>query len=105
VAYIHAKDPLKARLGIHSLRRDETYIVSPIDWGNIWVYGIDILLTGYLTRGEFKQQAHFLREGMRVFQYERTRTKNLAVDICNLKPLSELFERAKEWSAENDSLV
>jgi hypothetical protein len=102
VAYIHSKTMPQARIGIHSRRRDETYIVQPDEWGNIWVYGMSILLAGWLTRAEFHQRANFLREGVRVFQYEQTRTKNLAVDICNLKPLSELFERAKEWSDKTD---
>lgn len=102
VAYIHKKNALPARLGIYSPRRDAAHIVETSDWGNIWVYGMDILLAGYLTRAEFRQGARFVREGVRVFQYEHTRTKNLAVDICNLKPLSELFERVKEWSDERE---
>jgi hypothetical protein len=103
VAYIHTENLPHGQIGIHSPQRDETHIIEPSDWGNIWVYGLDILLAGYLRRAEFRQQARFVREGVRVFQYERTRTKNLAVDICNLKPLSELFERAKKWSDESDS--
>lgn len=102
-AYIHTKNIPPARLGIHSPRRDETYIVGAGDWGNIWVYGMDILLAGYMTRAEFRQRASFLREGAHVFQYEQTRTKNLAVSVCDLKPLSELFEHVKEWSNGNDS--
>ena len=88
-----------ARIGIHSPSRRETYIISPLDWGNIWVYGMDILLAGFLTREEFNRRASFLREGARVFQYNRTRTKSLAVSVSDLKPLSELFERVKEWNA------
>lgn len=98
VAYIHIKNMPQARVGIHSPRRKETYVVNPIDWGNIWVYGIDILLAGYLTREEFKKRASFVREGVRVFQYERTRTKNLAVNVNDLRPLSELFDSVKEWN-------
>ncbi len=104
VAYIHTKDLPTARLGIHSRRRDDTYLLDPGDWGNIWVYGVDILLAGYLTRAEFRQRASFLREGVHVFQYDQTRTKNLAVSVCDLKPLSELFERVKKWSDGNNSL-
>jgi hypothetical protein len=96
IAYIHSKKTPGVRIGIHSPVRKETYIVDESDWGNIWVYGIDILLTGYLKREEFNRRASFLREGARVFQYDRTRTKNLAVDICNLKPVLELLEHAKE---------
>jgi len=62
------------------------------------VYGMDILLAGWLTRAEFNQRAKPLREGSRVFQYDRTRTKNLSVTVRDLKPVSELLERVKEWS-------
>jgi len=96
LAYIHSKNKPTGRIGIHSPVRKQTYVIDESDWGNIWVYGIDILLAGYLTREEFNRKASFLREGARVFQYEKTRTKNLAVSVCDLKPLSELFERVKE---------
>jgi hypothetical protein len=69
-----------------------------MDWGNLWVYGMDILLAGWLTRAEFNQRSYPVREGSRVFQYHRTRTKNLAVAVHNLKPVSELMGRVKEWS-------
>ncbi len=98
VAYIHIKSKPKARIGIHSPVRKETYIIDETDWGNIWVYGVNILLTGYLTREEFNRRASFLREGARTFQYDRTRAKNLAVSVCDLKPLSELLEHAKDMS-------
>ena len=69
-----------------------------MDWGNIWVYGLDILLTGYLTREEFSRNARLIPPGSRVFQYDRTRTKNLAVTVSELNQLSELFERVRDWS-------
>jgi hypothetical protein len=74
-------------------------VVEALDWGNIWVYGMEILLTGYLTREEFNRRASFVQAGTRVFQYDRTRTKNLAVPVSELKPLPELFGRVREWSA------
>lgn len=97
LAYIHSKSIPNARIGIHSPLRRETYIINPPDWGNIWVYGIAILLAGFLTREEFNRRARFVHEGARVFQYERTPTKTLAVSVSDLKPLSELFERVREW--------
>jgi hypothetical protein len=96
LAYIHIKTQPQARIGIRSPILQQTHIISELDWGNIWVYGIDILLAGYLTRGEFNRRARAILPGTRVFQYDRTRTKNLAVNISELKPLSELFERVKE---------
>jgi len=96
LAYIHTKSPVSSRIGIHSPQLKETHIVHSSEWGNIWIYGMDILLAGYLTCGEFSQRASFLREGARVFQYDRTRTKNLAVSVCDLKPLSEFLEHVKK---------
>jgi hypothetical protein len=98
VAYIRSKTLPEARIGIHSPRLQDTHVISPLDWGNIWVYGLQILLAGYLTREEFNQQASQINPGARVFQYDRTRTKNLAVTVSDLKPLSDLFERVKVWS-------
>jgi hypothetical protein len=100
LAYVHVKLPPTARLGLHSPQLKETHIIETPDWSNIWVYGLDILLAGYLDRGEFNRRASFIREGARVFQYNRTRTKNLAVGVYDLRPLSELFEHARGWSAD-----
>ena len=98
VAYIHTQTQPEARIGIHSPILEKTHLIGPSDWGNIWVYGLDILLAGYLTREEFSRNASSILPGSRVFQYDRTRTKNLAVAVSDLKPLSELFERVKDWS-------
>ncbi len=99
VAYIHSTTLPKARIGIHSPRLNDTHLISPLEWGNIWVYGLDILLAGYLTRAEFNQQASQINAGARVFQYDRTRTKNLAVSVADLKSLTDLFERVKNWAS------
>jgi hypothetical protein len=95
LTYVHITNMPNARIGMYSPTSKQTHIVGLSDWGNIWVYGMDILLAGYLTREEFNRRASFLREGARVFQYDHTRTKNLAVNVCDLKPLSELFEQVK----------
>jgi hypothetical protein len=96
LAYVHLKTRPNARLGIHSPLRKQTYIIEASDWQNIWVHGTDIFLAGYLSREEFTRRASFLREGARVFQYDRTRTKNLAVNVCDLRPVSDLLERVQQ---------
>lgn len=94
LAYIHHAGIPNGQIGIYSPVKKQTHIVQESDWENIWVYGMDIVLAGYLTREEFNRRATFVREGARVFQYEHTRTKNLAVNVCDLKPVSELLEHA-----------
>ena len=98
VAYIHSKALPDARIGIHMPALKETHLIGAVEWGNIWVYGMDILLAGWLTRGKFNQMAKPIPEGSRVFQYDRTRTKNLGVPVRDLLPTSDLIERVKEWS-------
>ncbi len=93
MAYVHSKSLPDARIGIHSSNHSETYLIGALDWSNIWVYGMDILLAGWLTCEEFNRRASAIPPGTRVFQYDRTRAKNLAVPVSDLRPLPELFER------------
>ena len=97
VSSLHVDGLPGARIGIHSPYMGPPYIVDPFAWGNIWVYGMDIILTGYISNDEFGRSSSQIQPGSRVFQYSKTRTKNLAVPVADLKPLPELFERVKEW--------
>jgi hypothetical protein len=97
LAYVHVARRPEARIGLRSLVRGEPYLIPAHAWGNIWVYGMDILLTGWLTHEEYRRKAKVLNAGMRTFQYDRTRTKNLLVPGVELNPLGPLFERVREW--------
>jgi hypothetical protein len=97
LSYVHAEHIPEGRIAIHSPVRKETYIIPSVEWGNIWIYGMDIWLTGYIAHEEFRRRASFVAEGSHVFQYKETRTKNLAVPIADLHPLGDLFARVKEW--------
>ena len=99
LAAIHVQSPPDGRVAVHSPARRDTYIIHPLEWGNLWVYGMDIFLTGWIPRDEFRRRADLIREGTRVFQFEQTRTKNLAVPIRELHPLDDLFEKVKEWES------
>ena len=98
LSYLYTPNFPDGTIGLHSSTMDETYLVDPLDWSNIWVYGMDIIFGGYITRGEFRKNATRLSVGSRVFQYARTRTENFTLPILDLHPLNELFERAKDWS-------
>jgi hypothetical protein len=100
LAYIHAGRLPEARLGLHSPRCGEAYIIPPHEWGNIWVYGMNILLTGWLSHEQFRRKSKVLNAGMPTFQYARTRTKNLLVPVGELNPLGKLLELVRAWEAE-----
>ncbi len=95
LAYLHANEIPDARIGIHSAAKSETYLIQPHEWGNIWIYGMDIWLTGYMARDEFRRKANVIHAGSRVFQYSKTQTKNLSVSVGELRPLNELFDLIK----------
>ncbi len=95
--YLHTPDIPDGPVGVHSPALDETLIVNPLDWGNIWIYGMEIIFTGYMTRGEFRRRATPLPAGSHVFQYPRTSTSNFALPIRDLYPISGLFQQAKAW--------
>jgi len=100
VSYLSGSALPPGRVGIHSPALEETCLVRPHTWANIWVYGMEIILAGYMTRGEFRRQARHIPGGSRVFQYPRTRTDNMAVPVSNLYPLSDLFVRAQNWAQQ-----
>jgi hypothetical protein len=97
LASLYVESPPDGRVAVHSPARGETHVIQPHEWGNVWVYGMDIFLTGWLSRAEFRHRAHSILPGTRVFQYDETRVKNLAVDVRELRPLGALFEKVKEW--------
>jgi hypothetical protein len=98
LSYVRTRSLPDARIGIHSPVRGETYTIAAPDWGNIWVYGLGILLAGYMTWEEFSRRASPIQAGSRVFQYDQTQIKNLGVPVFDLKPFSELFERVRAWT-------
>jgi hypothetical protein len=103
LACIHVDQMPAARVGVHSPYMGAPYLIDPFAWGNIWVYGMDIYLTGYLAHEEFGRKSSQIQPGSRVFQYSKTRTKNLAVPVADLKPLERLFEQVKMWEANKNS--
>jgi hypothetical protein len=99
LAYVHADRQPEARIGLHSPRRGAAMIIPPNGWGNLWVYGMDIFLTGWLSHEEYRRKAKVLNTGMRTMQFERTGMKNLLVPLAELNPLRPLLAHVKEWDA------
>lgn len=94
LASVHVRRMPDARVGLRCEAIKEAHVISPLGWGNIWVYGMDIFLAGYISHEEFSRRANPLLPNSKVFQYEHTRVKNLSLPISNLKPIQQLFELA-----------
>lgn len=92
ITWLHVRRVPEGRIGIRCEAIREAHIVSPPEWANLWVYGMEIYLAGFISYEEFGRRAEPLPPNSRVFQYERTRVKNLGVPISSLKPMWKLFE-------------
>lgn len=97
LGYLTTGDIPGGRIGIHSPTLQHSHIIQPHEWGNLWLYGMDVVLVGYITRGEYRRRAELLPVGSRVFQFPHTRLKNLALPAGCLHPISDLLERVREW--------
>ena len=97
LAYLHAPELPAGRVGISAPRLGEAHLAATGEWGNIWVYGIETVLAGWMRRGEFRQHAKRLPQGSRTFLYPRTRTPNRWLPVAQLHPMQELFEYTRRW--------
>jgi hypothetical protein len=97
LAYIRTESIPNARIGLHGAGKGEMVLIQPHEWGNIWIYGMETWLTGYIAHDEFRRKASTIFAGSRVFQYSKTQTKNMSVPVTDLHALSELFERVRAW--------
>ena len=97
--YLHAARPPEGVLGVRSPALRDTHLIAPADWMNIWVYGMEIFIAGWLTKGEFRAKSRRLPAGSSVKQYPRTQTDNRAVRVTALRPPRELaaLVRNSEW--------
>jgi hypothetical protein len=100
VSYLAGAEVPPARVGMHSPALGEAYVIAPHEWANIWVYGMEIILAGYITRGEFRRRARRLPAGSPTFQYAHTQTDNMFVPVSELHPLPDLFVRARNWAGQ-----
>jgi hypothetical protein len=97
--YLHVPRLPGGAVGVHSPALQGTRLIAPPEWLNIWVYGMEIYLAGWLTKAEFRARGRRLPAGARVKQYPRTQTANRVVLVKDLRPIEELAQLVKnsDW--------
>jgi hypothetical protein len=82
LAYLQTGQPAQGKIAVHSTVLNETITAYPLDWHNIWLYGMKILFAGALN----------VREMRRLMTLNlRKSAANQKIKIAELKPLSEFF--------------
>jgi len=97
--YLHVPRLPDGPVGVRSPTLDDTRLIEPVDWVNVWVYGIEIFVAGWVTKADFRARSHKLPAGSPVKQYPRTQTANRALPVRDLRPIGELAALVKdsEW--------
>jgi len=99
VSALQIQAPTRTAVRVRSAVHARPHIVMPRDWENIWVYGMEISIAGYLTRKEFRSRARPLRRSPRSQTRLRPRTTYLAVPVGQLEPVAGLLQAARSWQA------
>src|SRR5258708_2043242 len=90
--YLHVPRLPAGPVGVRSPVLRETVIIQPGDWVNIWVYGIEVVLAGWLPKADFRALSRRLPRGSKVLQYARTQTYNRALPVLKFRPHVELAD-------------
>lgn len=85
LSYLQAEDPPGGRVGLRSPALEKTLLVAPKQWGNLWLYGLQIILLGYLPSQNLKWKRKLL-------------------PVRDLRSMSDLFARAHKWAGEHSSI-
>ena len=93
ILYLKADSRPDGEIGLRSPVLRQTQVIRPEEWANIWVYGMEIVVAGWLTKAEFRKKSRRLPAGSRTLQYPRTQTDNREVFVRHLRPMDELKAR------------
>ena len=98
---VHTDQIPSGPVGIFSPALNETYLIAPHQWGNIWVYGLRLYLAGYATQAEFNRLSRRVdgEEVARVNPCARN-AAFMSIPVQELKPASDLFVRARNWDRQ-----
>ena len=83
----------QGRLGMSQQGVKEPLIVHPTQWGNLWLYGLEVWWLGYLTRRAFDQQARRLPAGHPKGAGVRLAQTAYGVPLSALRPMEDLAAR------------
>jgi hypothetical protein len=95
LTYLHVAELPAGRISIYSPYLKRSCTINTHEWGNLWVYGSQIILLGYITWDEFKRKAHVLPAGSLVMGEMRLPMKCRAIDVIDLYPMRDLIPNVK----------
>lgn len=90
LAYLQTGSPLNKPVGVTSRLLRKTYWIYPHQWQNLWIYGLDIWLAGFMTCEEFRRRAGSQNMVGREHSALLIPSNCLGMRVVDLHPFSQL---------------
>lgn len=84
---LRANRPPEREIGLTCSRFTRPLVIAPMQWSNVWVYGKQIILMGWLTQGEIRRGWLANRSRLATFSNQ---AESVSIPIRRLHPLREL---------------
>lgn len=97
IKYIQCENIPSARIAMKHTNTRGVYIIQPEEWHNIYIYGMEIWLPGYLPQDEFRRRSIAGYTPSLLYQTGPLKQKQLSLPAGSLLPLQKLFEQVKKW--------
>ncbi len=91
--FIHPTRPPTGALAAHCPALQRTWVIGSNNWDNIWIYGQEVILVGWITKAMVKQQAQLMLAGNRTQLGWRTQRDYRYLPISRLRSMHELVDR------------
>jgi hypothetical protein len=90
LAYLSTRQALTATISVHNIKLNRTLRITPDQWGNLWIDGVEIVLAGYIEVGDFRRRARRFRPSARHWELACSSPPSLSLPIQDLLPLPQL---------------
>lgn len=84
LAYLHTAARPTGRVGLSSATIGHSLVLELKDWGNLWLYGLRVVLLGYLPAKDWPRSSNEARK----------------MTAASLRPIADLVNRARQWAAQ-----
>ncbi len=94
--YLHSDCLPNRAMCLRSPELEEKWVIEPHAWINLWIYGMEVILTGWCTKRSFLHRSRLLPAGTHTRYSHRIQTVNRSMSIQQLRPMKELIERIRQ---------
>jgi hypothetical protein len=94
--FLRSALPPAGPLEVRSSELERSWRISPGSWINLWIYGVEIILAGWATTGEFRRQAKPASDGSTRGFARSPVPGALALPFRYLRPMDHLTARLRQ---------